>query len=106
MIRGDTKHFNFKIKKGDDYVDGSMFTEVEVQFNPQPNYFAIKKLLSKNEVEWDTDHFSCFLTQEDTFKLNDGMVQVQVRCYVNGNCKATLIKSIEVGKVLSNEVLQ
>lgn len=105
MIRGDTNVFNFKIKQGDDYIDGSIYTEVEVQFNPQANAFAIKKLLSKDEVEWDTDHFSCYLSQEDTFKLNDGMVQVQVRLLVNNICKATLIKRMDVGKVLSNEVL-
>lgn len=105
MIRGDTKNFNFKVKRNGVYIDGSIYTEVEVQFNQQSNYFSIKKLKSKDEVEWSQDHFSCFLTQEETFKLNDGSVQVQVRLFVNGNCKATMIKTIDVGKVLSSEVL-
>lgn len=105
MIRGDTRNFNFKVKKGDEYVDGSIYTEVEVQFNPQGNYFALKKLKTKNEVSWETDHFNFFLTQEDTFKLNEGLNRMQVRLYIGPDCKGTLIKDIEVGKVLSNEVL-
>lgn len=48
MIRGDTKNFNFKVKRNGTYIDGSIYTEVEVQFNQQSNYFSIKKLKSNN----------------------------------------------------------
>lgn len=105
MIRGDTKNFNFKVKRGTEYVDGSIYTEVEVQFNKQNNYYAIKKLLSNGEVSWETDHFTCPLSQEDTFKLMEGDNDVQVRLYINEDCKGTIIKRINVGEVLSNDVL-
>lgn len=108
MIRGDTKQLKFKIKKDETYIVGSDYDEVEVQFNQQSFYQSIKKLLSKGEVEWvegDENYFVCFLSQEDTFALNEGRVEMQVRLYVGGDCKGTLIRSIELGKVLSKEVL-
>lgn len=106
MIRGDTKDFNFKIKQGETYIDGSIYSEVEVQFNNQHYFQSLKKLKTNGEVEWINDHFKCYLSQEDTFKLNDGNVQVQVRLYIDGICKGTIVKSFNVGKVLSSEVLK
>lgn len=107
MIRGDTNNLVFKIKKKgtEEYIDGSIYTEIEVQFNTQNDVYALKKLKSKNEVMWEDDHFIVFLSQEDTFKLNDGCVSLQVRLFTNGSCKATIVKRINVGKVLSEEVL-
>lgn len=105
MISGDTRNFNFKIKKDGQYIDGSVYTEVEVQFNRQGKHNSIKKTMSNGEVAWDSDHFSCFLSQEDTFNLTDGLTEVQVRLYLEGNVKGTLIKHINVGRVLSKEVL-
>lgn len=103
MIRGDTKDFNFKIKQDGQYIDGSQYDEVEVQFNPEE--IGVKKLKSRNEVIWDNDHFSCPLSQEDTFKLNSGAVEFQVRIYKNNQCKGTLKQQIIVGDVLSNKIL-
>lgn len=105
MIRGDTRYFNFKIKKGEEYIDGSNYTEVEVQFNPQGKLFSLKKLKSKGEVWWEDNHFGCFLSQEDTFSLRDGVYEVQVRLFVNSTCKGTFIKQMDIGRVLSKEVL-
>lgn len=105
MIRGDTKDFNFKIKQGDEYIDGSEYSEIELQINPQNTIHSIKKLKSKNDISWDVDHFTCFLSQEDTFKLREGTAEVQVRLYIGGDCKATMVSRIDIGKVLSKEVL-
>ena len=105
MIRGDTKQLKFKIKKGETYIVGSDYDEVEVQFNNQYHVQSVKKLKSKGEVVWNDDYFVCFLSQEDTFKLNDGLIKLQVRLYVDGDCKGTVIQSINMGSVLSNEVL-
>lgn len=107
MIRGDTKEFKFKIKSGETYIDGSTYDEVELQFNPQLSVCQLKKLKSKGEIEWNATA-NCFvshLSQEDTFLLNDGNVSVQVRLFKNNKCKATLISSVDIGKVLSKEVI-
>lgn len=106
MIRGETKNFSFKIKKDEEYIDGSEYSEVEVQFNPQGFSSSVKKLKSKNEVSWIDDHFVCPLSQEDTFTLNSGLVEIQVRLFNNNECKATIVRKIIVGKVLSEDVLE
>lgn len=112
MNRGDTNAFSFKIYKigtsPKEYVDGSQYTEVECQFNVEANFNSIKKLLSKDEVEWNatTQSFSCFLTQEDTFALPSGTSEVQVRLFVNDTCKGTAIYNIDINKCLSSEVLE
>lgn len=108
MIRGETKDLQFKIKNGQSYIDGSQYSEVEVQFNPQSIYNSVKKLKSKNEVVWNStlSVFVVSMSQEDTFKLNEGKCDVQVRLFNNNVCTATLINQIDIGKVLSNEVLK
>lgn len=107
MIRGDTKNVNFKIKTpSGDYVDGSIYDEIEVQFNTQSLYSSLKYLKSLGQVSWDSDHFVVFLTQEDTFKLNDGKVEMQVRLKQGDLVKGTAIIQVPVGRVLSQEVLK
>lgn len=108
MIRGNTWDLSLKIKEGQTYIDGSQYSEVEVQFNPQSIYSSVKKLKSKGEVVWNTTS-SCFvvsLSQQDTFSLNEGNCDLQVRLYNSGVCTATLIKQVNIGRVLSSEVLQ
>lgn len=112
MIRGDTNNFSFKIKNGETYITTDDYNEIELQFNSQNLHANIRKLKSKGEIEYDSENqkFVCYLSQEDTFKLNDGNVEVQVRLFKEEGekdyCKATLIKSINVGKVLSQEILK
>lgn len=106
MHRGDTNIITFKIKSNGVYIDGSAYSEVEVQFNPQSILNSVKKLKSKNEVAWNTDHFECALTQADTFNLSVGTNEMQVRLFNEGVCKATVIASINVKETLSQEVLQ
>lgn len=106
MIRGDTKYFNFKIKlPTGEYIDGSIYDEVEVQFNQQNTFTSLKYLKSKGQVTWDIDHFVVYLSQADTFKLNDGTVEMQVRLKQSDIVKGTAIINVPVGRVLSNEVL-
>jgi len=105
MFRGDTKNLTFKIKHNGQYVDGSTYSEVEVQFNQQGKYVNLKKLKSKGEVTWDTDHFSCRLSQEETFKFRAGDIEFQVRLFVNGNVNATIINHIQIEDTLSSEVI-
>lgn len=105
-IRGDTKDIYFKIKKPDgSYIDGSEYSEVEVQINPQSKIASIKKLMSKGEVSWEMDRYFFNLSQEETFTTKAGVNVLQVRIYQNGECKATYIYDFLVGEVLSDEVI-
>lgn len=112
MIRGDTYVYTFKLKKKGvtptEYVDGSIYTEIELQFNYDKTFNSVKKLKSRNEVGWDSTNsrFECSLSQEDTFKLSTGENKVQVRLYVNGVCKGSNIHIMNVGAVQSSEVLK
>lgn len=110
FIRGDTFDFDFVIIDENEkvQVDGSIYTEIELVFNPHNKYCYLRKLKSKNEVSWisgDGGYFHCSLSQDDTFTLKEGDNEVQVSLYVNGTRKATYVDHIEVGKSLSEEVI-
>ena len=111
FVRGDTKDFKtkFQIKGTETFKDLSIYDEIEVQFNQQSFYQSIKKLKSKGEVEVieveGVYYLLYHLSQEDTFSLNEGIVERQFRFYVDNDCKGTLVDNVEAKKVLSNKVL-
>lgn len=120
MNRGDTAYLmlNYTIN-GNPLVEGA-YEEIELQLNPQLATFKqVKKLLSKGEIEWETmsyiddeGHSQTFtgyiarLTQEETFLLNEGNVQAQLRILWGDDVGSSAISSFILGEVLSNEVLR
>lgn len=107
MNRGDSIELQIKIQDVDtkEYIDCSEFDEIEVQFNQQDQPYALKKLKSKGEVTWDTDHLTIVLSQQDTFTFSDGANKYQIRLYNNSVCESTIIGTFEVGEALSNQVI-
>ena len=101
---------------GSDLVENA-YDEIELQLNPQGNYNSIKKLLSKGEIVWatvqyqdgnETKNFTGYvvdLSQEETFRLRDGNVGVQLRILVDGDVGSSAISQINIGNTLSTEVL-
>lgn len=108
MIRGDATDqvLRIKHKKTKEYIDCSIYSEIEVQYNRQSKYKSIKKLLSKNEVFWENGKLIIHLSQEDTFNFDEGTNEIQVRLYLNNKCKATIHSHFKVGKVLSEDTLK
>lgn len=108
MIRGDTVDHIIRVKnkRTGEYIDCSVYSEIEVQYNPQSKYKNIKKLLSKGEVLWENEKLVVHLSQEDTFSLPEGKNEIQIRLFLNNNCKGTIVSHFLVGKVLSDEILK
>ena len=112
MRIGDTicLMLNYKIN-GEDLVEDD-YEEIELQINKQGKDKAIKKLLSKGEITWETvqtegDSFTGYvvhLTQEETFNLG-AYLQCQIRIKKDGEVGASDTSEINLGDVLSTQVL-
>lgn len=111
MIRGNAQDFKFKLKNGESYISADDYDDIELQFNPQSINASVKKLMSKEEITYDSENhsFSAYLSQEETFRLNEGMAKVQIRLLKDNDgkkyVKGTVVSHINIGEVLSNEIL-
>lgn len=117
MNRGDTAYLmlNYTIN-GDPLVEGA-YQEIELQINKQGSD-SIKKLLSKEDIKWGTltyedgqqtktfTGYYCSLSQEETFSLRNGEMDVQLRILVNDEVGSSAISSVPLGQVLSKKVLE
>lgn len=105
MNRGDTKYLRFVIKQNGEPIDLSVFDDIEIQINEESGFRSVKKLMSKGDILIIDGYLQAFLTQEETFMLNDGIRTLQVRLLSNNQVVSTDIVGIRVGKVLSGKVL-
>lgn len=116
MNRGDTSFLmlNYTIN-GDPLVEGD-YEEIELTINEESSFRCVKKMLSKGEIEWGTltyedngtqtfTGYYAHLSQEETFKLSRGVNEVQVRILSNDEVGSSAVSSMELGRVLSSEVL-
>ena len=118
MNRGDTSYLmlNYTIN-GDPLIEGG-YEEIELQLNSERNFANVKKLLSKGDIHWGTVDYTdnegqpqsftgyyARLSQEETFKLNDGSVHAQIRVLLNGDVGSSAIEDFRLGQVLSEKVL-
>ena len=117
MHRGDTAYLmlNYTIN-GDPLIEGA-YQEIELQLNDQTAPKSIKKLLSDNTIRWGTltyeddgvektfTGYYCSLSQDETFKFQQGLLQVQLRILVNDEVGSSDISSITLGQTLSRKVL-
>lgn len=117
MNRGDTSYLmlNYSIN-GNPLSEGD-YEEIELTINEQSSFRCVKKLLSEGEIVWGTmnyienDEEKTFtgyyvhLSQEETFKLGKGANEVQIRILDNNEVGSSAVSTIDLGRVLSNEVL-
>lgn len=116
--RGDTSYLLLDYTLNAEPLVENAYDEMEFQINHQSGLRSIKKLLSKNEITWgsfvweDKQHiphsftgYAVHLSQEDTFKLKEGTNEVQLRILLDGEVSSSKWTPLDVGKVLSNEVL-
>lgn len=119
MNRGDTSYLmlNYTIN-GDPLIEGG-YEEIELQLNSERNFANVKKLLSKGDIQWGTLNYDdpdgttrsftgyyAHLSQEETFRLNHGRVNVQIRVLWNGDVGSSAVADFTLGQVLSEKVLE
>lgn len=117
MNRGDTAYLMLDYTLNGDPLVEDAYQEIELQLNKQDSFEYVKKLLSENEIRWGTltyedgnetktfTGYYCRLSQEETFKLNEGKVRSQLRIMLNDEVGSSAISDFDLGKCLSVKVL-
>ena len=118
MNRGDTSFLMLDYTINGDPLYEDSYQEIELTINEESSFRCVKKLLSKGEIEWgtlnyvdDEGHSQTFtgyyahLSQEETFKLQQGANEVQLRILASDEVGSSAVSSMTLGKVLSSEVL-
>ena len=118
MNRGDTSFLMLDYTINGDPLVVDTYQEIELTINKEASFRCVKKLLSKGEIEWgtlnyvdDEGHPQTFtgyyshLSQEETFKLQQGKNEVQLRILAGDEVGSSAVSSITLGEVLSSEVL-
>ncbi len=118
MNRGDTAYLMLNYTfNGEPLVQGA-YQEIELQINPQNGSTGVKKLLSKNEIQWGSltyeeggmektfTGYYVSLSQEDTFSLSNGTNRVQLRVMADDEVGSSQVSTVKLGQVLSNKVLE
>lgn len=118
MNRGDTSYLMLDYTLNGDPLVVDTYQEIELTINEESSFRCVKKLLSKGEIEWgtlnyddDEGHpqtftgFYAHLSQEETFKLQQGANEVQLRILASDEVGSSAVSSMTLGRVLSSEVL-
>ena len=118
MNRGDTGYLILSYTLNGEPLEQGAYQEIELQINRQGAFpCSIKKLLSDGTILWGTllydndgetasfTGYYCTLSQEETFSLNEGEVEVQLRILEDDEVGSSAIDSFELGRTLSTEVL-
>lgn len=115
---GDTACLMLNYQLNGQPLEEGKYEEIEFQINQQGLLSSIKKLLSKGEIEWATvtyiedniektfTGYVTYLSQTDTFKMQDGIAMCQIRILVNGEVGSSEFSQIDLGKALSMKVLE
>lgn len=112
--RGDTLclMLNYNLN-GNPLVQGA-YQEIELQINKDSATKEIKKLLSNGDIKWGTvlkedgtewTGYYADMSQDETFKLNAGPSQVQLRIKKDGEVGSSKETTFQLGTVLSSKVL-
>lgn len=116
MNRGDTSFLMLNYTLNGDPLVEDAYQEIELTINEESSFRCVKKMLSKGEIGWGTltyedngtqtfTGYYAHLSQEETFKLQQGINDVQLRILDNNEVGSSAISSMELGRVLSSEVL-
>ena len=98
IYRGNQFELSVNLTINQESVDISQITDVEIAFNNN-----VTKFLSKGEITYNpnTENFTVFLTQEDTFKLNYAFeIQARVK-FINSHIYASNKVTKTLGEILS-----
>lgn len=112
---GDTAllMLNYKLN-GSDLVEGA-YQEIELILSK--GAVSVRKTLSDESIEWGTvvymdgqtektfTGYLANLSQQETFQLNKGTCQYQLRILVNDEVGSSAIGEVDIGDALSTEVL-
>lgn len=118
--KGDTAYLLLDFNVNGQPMQEGEYQELELQINVQGNYRAIKKLLSKGEIFWDSGYtyldaegneqtfagYIASLDQDDTFLISQGKAEVQLRVLIDGEVGSSPIAELIIGDALSDEVLK
>lgn len=113
--KGDSFYCTLTIKVNGTNIIKNQFPEIELQVNPQYENFAIKKLLTLNEIEWNESlgKYTVYFSQTDTYKMLDKNY-CDIRLYTKNATDSNMpyVKSahatttLNLGDVLSRKVLR
>lgn len=118
--RGDTAYLLLNYTVNGQPLQQGAYQEIEFQINTQGNFRGIKKRLSKGQIFWgenftylDNDGeertftgYVTALSQNDTFLLAKGTCEVQLRVLLQNEVGSSETSDLDVGRVLSSEVLE
>lgn len=115
MNRGDTALLMLDYTvNGEPLVEGA-YQEIELLISSIRA--SVRKTLTNNDIKWETVTFEsegeektftgyvCRLDQDDTFRLNEQDLSVQLRIMLNDEVGSSDISDVELGRSLSNKVL-
>lgn len=118
LNRGDTVCLLLNYNLNGSPLQEGAYQEIELQINKQGLYNAVKKTLSSGSIRWgevsyidshgDTQTFTGYyanLSQAETFQLSTGKSDIQLRIMLNEEVGSSAISSIDLGQVLSSQVL-
>lgn len=118
LNRGDTVCLLLNYSLNGDPLQEGAYQEIELQINKQGIYNAVKKTLSDGSIVWgevsyldDEGQAQTFtgyyanLSQEETFRLSSGASNIQLRIMLNDEVGSSAISSINLGQVLSSQIL-
>ena len=106
MNRGDTLRIYLNYKINGEPLEKGAYDEIELQFNEDRTANAVKLKMTDGRVQYDDEKAMYYadLKQEDTFKLKQPF-SVQLRIMNAGHVCSSNIGHMELGDVLSKEVL-
>lgn len=116
MNRGDTAFLMLNYTINGEPLEEGAYQEIELQLNS--SRASVRKTYTNGDIEWKTltyldnegheqtfEGYICHLNQNDTFKLDEYDLFVQLRIMVDNEVGSSEITNIDLGKVLSNKVL-
>lgn len=108
MNRGDANYLTLNIKVNSVDIGQHYADEIELTFNKENGLHTIKKTLSDGGITWNAtrNKFMAYLSQEDTFNLEDGANTWQIRLLKDDVVISNTISIINIGDANSKEVLE
>lgn len=117
MNRGDTICLMLDYQVNNEPLVEGAYEEIELQINNESASKSMKKTLTGGDIVWETvtylnngveESFTGYvvhLTQSETFSLNAGQSEAQLRIKMNGEVGSSENSKIKLGAVLSSTVI-
>lgn len=107
MNRGDANTIILNINVNTQPIPENFADEIELTFNPQNSLHSVRKTKKDGTIIWNDElnKFTCYLSQEDTYKLLTGSNTWQIRLLKDNMVMSTILGDFALGAVNSKEVL-